>query len=68
MCLHESIDTYSGAGKHVLHLFGALAEFERNLKRKRTHAGLKATRAQGRYGGRPKALDRKKLVCRKTLR
>ena len=58
--LHEAIDTSSSTGKLVFHLFGALAEFERNLIRERTRAGLRAARARGRQGGRPKALDRDK--------
>jgi DNA invertase Pin-like site-specific DNA recombinase len=49
--------TSSSGGKLVFHLFGALAEFERNLIRERTRAGLSAARARGRKGGRPKALD-----------
>ena len=57
-CLHESIDTSSSTSKLVFHLFGALAEFERNLIRERTQAGLQAARARTRKGGRPKALDR----------
>ncbi len=55
--LQESIDTTSNSGKLIFHMFGALAEFERNLIRERTHAGLTAARARGRKGGRPKALD-----------
>lgn len=55
--LHESIDTTTSSGKLVFHVFGALAEFERNLIRERTQAGLTAARARGRRGGRPKALD-----------
>jgi DNA invertase Pin-like site-specific DNA recombinase len=58
--LQESIDTTSPSGKLVFHLFGALAEFERNLIVERTKAGLAAARARGRLGGRPKALDDKK--------
>lgn len=58
--IHESIDTTSSVGKLVFHIFGALAEFERNLIRERTQAGLKSARARGRLGGRPKALDRSK--------
>lgn len=58
--LHESIDTSSSSGKLIFHIFGALAEFERNLIRERTHAGLQAARARGRKGGRPKKLDRDK--------
>jgi DNA invertase Pin-like site-specific DNA recombinase len=58
--LQEAINTTSSSGQLVFHLFGALAEFERNLIRERTQAGLTAARARGRTGGRPKALDPKK--------
>ena len=50
--LTESIDTTSAGGRLVFHLFGALAEFERNLISDRTKAGLAAARARGRKGGR----------------
>jgi DNA invertase Pin-like site-specific DNA recombinase len=63
--LTEHIDTRSPTGKLVFHMFGALAEFERNLIRERTLAGLKAARARGRKGGRPKKLGQKEL---KTIR
>jgi DNA invertase Pin-like site-specific DNA recombinase len=53
----EAIDTTTPGGKLVFHIFAALAEFERNLIRERTQAGLQAARARGRKGGRPKALD-----------
>lgn len=56
--IHESIDTSSSSGKLIFHIFGALAEFERNLIRERTQAGLKAARARGRKGGRPNVLDK----------
>jgi DNA invertase Pin-like site-specific DNA recombinase len=55
----ESIDTTTPGGKLVFHIFGALAEFERNLIRERTYAGLAAARARGRKGGRRKKLDEK---------
>lgn len=58
--LHESIDTGTPSGKLVFHIFGALAEFERNLIRERTMAGLSAARARGRKGGRPKKLNESK--------
>jgi DNA invertase Pin-like site-specific DNA recombinase len=58
--LQENIDTTTSGGRLVFHLFGALAEFERNLIRERTQAGLSAARARGRQGGRPKLLDSKK--------
>jgi len=58
--LQEAIDTSSSSGKLIFHIFGALAEFERNLIRERTQAGLQAARARGRKGGRPKSLDKDK--------
>jgi DNA invertase Pin-like site-specific DNA recombinase len=59
--LTEQIDTTSSGGKLIFHVFGALAEFERDLIRERTNAGLAAARARGRIGGRPQKLDEKKL-------
>jgi DNA invertase Pin-like site-specific DNA recombinase len=53
--LQEQIDTSTSGGKLVFHLFGALAEFERDLIRERTQAGLTAARARGKVGGRPRA-------------
>ncbi len=53
----EKIETGSAAGKLVFHVFAALAEFERNLIRERTHAGLAAARARGRKGGRKPSLS-----------
>jgi DNA invertase Pin-like site-specific DNA recombinase len=55
----EKIETVSSAGKLVFHVFAALAEFERNIIRERTVAGLKAARARGRLGGRPEKLSAK---------
>lgn len=62
--LQECIDTTTATGKLVFHVFGALAEFERNLILERTQAGLSAARARGRLGGRPKTLndDKKQVV------
>lgn len=57
--LKESIDTTGPAGKLVFHMFAALAEFERELIRERTLAGLEAARARGKKGGRPESLDAK---------
>jgi DNA invertase Pin-like site-specific DNA recombinase len=53
--LTEHIDTTTLGGKLIFHIFGALAEFELDLIRERTNAGLAAARARGRTGGRPKA-------------
>jgi len=55
--LSEKIETHSATGKLMFHVFAALAEFERNVIRERTQAGLKAARARGRKGGRPRKLD-----------
>ena len=66
--LTERIDTTTSGGKLVFHVFGALAEFERDLVKERTHAGLAAARARGRLGGRPKKLgDPKKLALALAL-
>ena len=68
--LTEAIDTTSSGGKLVFHIFGALAEFERDLIRERTRAGLTAARARGRTGGRPRAAafrDPKKLALARKL-
>src|SRR5215217_7767931 len=66
--LTESIDTTSSSGKLIFQIFGALAEFERNLIRERTMAGLEAARARGRLGGRPKlSPDNKKADLAKSL-
>ncbi len=57
---HEAIETSTLSGKLTFHIFAALAEFERNLIRERTQAGLAAARARGRKGGRRKALNAEK--------
>jgi DNA invertase Pin-like site-specific DNA recombinase len=54
--LSEQIDTTTSGGKLVFHIFGALAEFERELIRERTWAGLAAARARDRHGGRPRKI------------
>ena len=65
--LQEQIDTTTSGGKLVFHVFGALAEFERDLIRERTQAGLMAARARGRLGGRPRALDPRKVAIAQAL-
>src|SRR3954447_12924690 len=64
--LQEQIDTGSSGGKLIFHVFGALAEFERDLIRERTKAGLTAARARGRVGGRP-SLTPEKAQLAQTL-
>lgn len=56
--LTESIDTSGPAGRMMLHMLGAFAEFERAMIRERTRAGLGEARLKGRLGGRPKKLTK----------
>jgi DNA invertase Pin-like site-specific DNA recombinase len=65
--LRESIDTTTAGGKLIFHVFGALAEFERDLIRERTRAGLDAARARGRKGGRPRKIDPRMVATAKAL-
>ena len=65
--LHENIDTTTGTGKLIFHIFGALAEFERDLIRERTMAGLASARARGRKGGRRPILDEKRRLVLRSL-
>jgi DNA invertase Pin-like site-specific DNA recombinase len=59
--LTEAIDTSTPGGKLIFHIFASLAEFERDLIRERTIAGLAAARARGRRGGRPTVWTEAKL-------
>ena len=65
--LQESIDTSTSGGKLIFHMFSALAEFERDVIRERTKAGLQAARARGRLGGRPFLLAPKSVARLKKL-
>src|SRR3954462_12471892 len=65
--LQEQIDTTTSGGKLGFHVFGALAEFERDLIRERTHAGLQAARARGRLFGRPKMLTPQQVKQLRSL-
>lgn len=65
--LQESIDTTTPAGKLVFHLFAALAEFERDIIRERTVAGLAAARARGRAGGRPPVMTPEKIDVARAM-
>src|ERR1700730_5068304 len=68
--LTESIDTTTPGGRLIFHIFGSLAEFERDLIRERTNAGLAAARARGRRGGHPRVkafANPKDLELAKTL-
>ena len=59
--LTEQIDTTTPGGRLILHVFGALGQFERDLIRERTRAGLKAAEARGRRGGRKPVVTEEKL-------
>src|SRR5712692_3380531 len=63
----ENIDTTTSGGKLVFHIFGALAEFERDIIRERTNAGLQAARARGRLAGRPQAHNPKQIAMARSL-
>jgi DNA invertase Pin-like site-specific DNA recombinase len=65
--LTESIDTTTSNGKLIFHIFCSLAEFERNIIRERTIAGLAATRARGRKGGRKQTVTEKKITTAQKL-
>src|ERR687898_1604470 len=67
--LTENIDTTTSGGKLIFHIFGALAEFERDIIRERTNAGLTAARARGKKGGRPKSplSEEKRLQLAKQM-
>lgn len=67
-CVQENIDTTTSGGKLIFHIFASLAEFERDLIRERTTAGLTAARARGRTGGRPKGVDQKKQKAALALK
>jgi DNA invertase Pin-like site-specific DNA recombinase len=66
--LKESLDTTTAGGGLIFHIFGALAEFEREIIRERTMAGLESARARGRYGGRPRALDENRAKLARKLK
>jgi len=65
--VQETIDTSTPGGKLVFHIFCSMAEFERDLIRERTNAGLAAARSRGRNGGRPQALTSEQIKMGKAL-
>ena len=65
--LTEKIDTTTATGRLIFHFFGAMSEFERNLTRERTMAGLSAARARGRVGGRKPALSDNDMVIARAM-
>jgi DNA invertase Pin-like site-specific DNA recombinase len=65
--LQDGFDTTTKGGRFVFQIFGALAEFERNLIQERTQAGLKAARARGRMGGRKEKLKATQIAAMRTM-
>lgn len=65
--LRESLDTNTPGGKLVFHVFVSIAEFERDIIRERTMAGLEAARARGRKGGRRPVMDQRKIALASRL-
>lgn len=65
--LTENLDTSTPTGKLTFHVFSAMAQFERDLIRERTMAGLAAARARGRRGGRPTVLTAEKLRAARSM-
>ncbi len=65
--LTESLDTISSGGRLVFHVFASIAEFERDVIRERTMAGLEAARARGRKGGRKPVMNEKKRTLASRL-
>ena len=68
--LEDNIDTSTPVGQFTFHIFAAVAQFERDIIRMRTIAGLKAARARGRIGGRPRGLSKQaqnKALAAETL-
>ena len=65
--VQSAIDTTTPGGRLIFHLFGALGQFERDLIRERTRAGLAAALARGRRGGRKPVVTKDKLERAKAL-
>ncbi len=65
--LGESLDTTTAGGRLIYNIFGALAEWERDLIRERTRVGLEAAKRRGRVGGRPRSMTATKLDAAKRL-
>lgn len=66
--LQDGVDTSTSSGRLMLNIMASLAEYERELTKERTHAGLKAARARGRLGGRPKGLKFETVAKIKVIR
>ena len=66
--LKDGIDTCTATGRFTFNIFASLAEFEREIIRERTMAGLEAARSRGRKGGRPSGLTKEALATAKNAK
>lgn len=66
-CLDRDLDTSGASGKLIFNIFASFAEFERDVIRERTKAGLEAAIARGRKGGRPKAISEHDIPVARAL-
>jgi DNA invertase Pin-like site-specific DNA recombinase len=66
-CLTQDLDTSTAGGRLIFTIFSAIAEFEREMIRERTRAGVEAARARGRQGGRPRKMTGDKIKQAQTL-
>ena len=65
--IQENIDTTTSSGKLFFHIFASIAEFEKDIIKERTLSGLKAAKARGRLGGRPRKLTESQLTIMKKI-
>lgn len=65
--LTENIDTSSASGRFLFHVLASIGQMEVDILRERTRAGLQASRARGRVGGRPPALDETQVRAAKAM-
>lgn len=66
--ISDGVDTSTINGRLFLNLMASLAEYERELIRERTNAGLQSARARGRTGGRPKGFTKEKVAILLVMR
>jgi len=68
LSLNDNINTQTATGRFTFNIFASLAEFEREIIRERTKAGLNAARSRGRMGGRPKGLSKSSMSKAKAVK
>lgn len=68
LSINDSIDTSTATGRFAFNLFASLAEFEREMIKERTMAGLQAAKIRRRIGGRPKELSKLSIIKAKSVK